>query len=121
MGVVETWVKYLARGDYAGAYALTDHDPYYGWTPELIRKVIAGYGLPMEHADGVVYRVTSPGDAVGSPGEKSVERVSGHERLVGFLYYDLPLNGEWSDLTASFRLESVDDTLNIILEEIHVL
>jgi hypothetical protein len=34
--------------------------------------------------------------------------------------YDLPLNGEWSDLTATFRVEDVDGSVDLVLEEIHV-
>lgn len=39
---VEAWVDYLARGDYRGAFARIDHDPYYRWTPELIEAVSTG-------------------------------------------------------------------------------
>jgi len=34
--------------------------------------------------------------------------------------YDLPLNGNWSDLTATFRVEARADATELILQEIHV-
>jgi hypothetical protein len=34
--------------------------------------------------------------------------------------FDLPLDGEWSDLTATFQIQSFDDVLHLILNEIQV-
>lgn len=48
-------------------------------------------------------------------------REVGPEGSRGRVYFDLPLNGEWSDLTAIFRLEHDKENLLLVLEEIHVL
>jgi len=116
----DDWVDDLERGDYATAFARTVHDPYYGWTPDLIRAVIAGYGLPEPHPSGEVFRVTSRATARGRARYREVDREAVTPGAVAVIRYDLPLNGEWSDLTATFRLESREDGAELILEEIHV-
>lgn len=35
--------------------------------------------------------------------------------------YDIPLDGEWGDLTAQFSIKKVGDAYSIMLEDIHVL
>jgi hypothetical protein len=52
LSVADRWVDCLAAQDYSAAMALTAHDEYYGWTPDLIRGVIEGYGLPDPHPRG---------------------------------------------------------------------
>ena len=121
LSFIETWVNCLAREDYEGAYAHTKHDSYYEWSPKLIEAVINGYGLPEPHPSGEVFKVTSPEAAEGTSGQQVIDRGVGPEGCLGYAYYDLPLNGEWSDLTASFRLENRGEELNVILEEIHVM
>ena len=116
---MEAWIDDLARGDFAGAFAKTKHDPYYGWTPQLIERVIAGYGLPEPHPSGVRYAVTKRASARGHPHTREVER-GGPSPIVARVHHDLPLNGEWSDLTASFRVEALADGVEIFLEDIHV-
>ena len=120
LGFVEMWIDDLARGDFAGAFARTKHDAYYAWTPELLESVIAGYGLPEPHPSGTHYVVTSRAAARGRAHTRTVEREDASSPIVARLYHDLPLNGEWSDLTASFRVERTPDGLDVILEEIHV-
>ncbi len=116
---VEEWIDDLARGDFAAAFARTKHDPYYGWTPELIERVIAGYGLPEPHPSGARYAVTSRASARGHPHTREVERETSLP-VVARVHHDLPLNGEWSDLTASFRVERGASGMDMFLEEIHV-
>jgi hypothetical protein len=122
---VHKWFDCLARGDYEAAYDLTLHHPYYEWTPELMESIINGYGLPHENGE-TKYIVTDWRSASGidSGGEldlyeKHVE--SGGHMQLGHAYYDMPLNGEWSDLSAVFRLVKLEDGAALLLEEIHVL
>jgi hypothetical protein len=56
---VEAWVDRLVVSDFSGAIEMTDHDSYYGWTPDNLREVIEGYGLPEHHPRGS-FRVTAP-------------------------------------------------------------
>jgi hypothetical protein len=118
---IEEWVSDLAAEDYVLAYKRTKHDPYYEWTPELIKKVINGYGLPEPHPSGETFKVTPVKEAKGETPRQEVDRGPYDGNRFGYVYYDLPLNGEWSDLTASFRLEKQDKNLVITLEEIHVM
>jgi hypothetical protein len=118
LALVERWIDDLSRGDYAAAYARTSHDPYYEWTPELIHAVIAGYGLPEPHRRGP-FSVTDRLSAHGTP-RYEIDREDLGPGTVAEVWYDLPLNGEWSDLTATFRFERDGDFLRAVLQEIHV-
>ncbi|GAA4650403.1 hypothetical protein GCM10023116_26860 [Kistimonas scapharcae] len=59
--------------------------------------------------------------AAGNIGQRFVDRCVGPEGCLGFVYYELPLNGEWSDLTANFRIERKGKDRYLVLEEIHVM
>jgi hypothetical protein len=39
---------------------------------------------------------------------------------VGEVWFDLPLDGSWSDLTATFDLQERGGALVLVLQEIHV-
>jgi hypothetical protein len=122
---VHRWFDCLAIGNYKAAYDLTFHDQYYEWTPKLIENIINGYGLPHEQGE-TKYVVTDWRTASGKDrgGEldlydKHVE--SGGYTQLGHAYYEVPLNGEWSDLSAVFRIVKYEDGAALLLEEIHVL
>jgi hypothetical protein len=117
---VEAWMDDLARGDYAAAFQRTEHDPYYEWTPDLMRSVIHGYGLPEPHPCGTVFSVTSRQSALGGPPRRTVDRDAICPGALAEVWYDLPLNGQWSDLTATFRIEPRDNGSVVVLQEIHV-
>ena len=118
---IETWIGKLADEDYVSAYNLVDHDPYYKWSPRLIEKVINGYGLPEPHPSGEVFKVTPISSALGEEPTREIERNNYKDNRIGYVMYDLPLNGKWSDLSATFRLENNEAGVKVILEEIHVL
>ena len=117
---VEAWIDELARGDYGSAFRRTEHDAYYKWTPDLIRAVVQGYGLPEPHHSGMVFAVTPRESAKGGPPQRIVDREHVGPNVVAEVWYDLPLNGEWSDLTCTFRVEPRDDGCVVILQEVHV-
>ena len=117
---VDRWTDELALGEYDRAYARTAHDAYYQWSASLIREVIAGYGLPEAHPSGEVFSVTPRALAAGEQSTREVTRREVPPGAIALVSYNLPLNGEWSDLTATFRLEAAESGLVVILEEIHV-
>jgi hypothetical protein len=117
---VEAWIDDLARGDYATAFRRTEHDPYYEWTPDLMLSVVQGYGLPEPHQSGTVFAVTPRASALGGPPQRIVDRDAVPPHSLAEVWYDLPLNGEWSDLTATFRVEPRGDGSAVVLQEIHV-
>lgn len=120
LALVEAWVDDLAREDYDSAYSRTEHDPYYQWTPALIRSVVEGYGLPEPHRSGEVFKVTDRSKATGRPYNRTIERNESPDSFLAEVWYDLPLNGEWSDLTATFRVVPNGGAWQIVLEQIHV-
>lgn len=117
---VDEWVDDLQKQDYQAAYARTEHDPYYAWTPELIRAVIQGYGLPEPRRDGKIFLVSDRKKARGTKGRREVDREDVRPPAIAEVWYDLPLNGEWSDLTATFRVERRNNGCVLVLQEIHV-
>ena len=118
LSAVETWVADLVSSDYSAAISRTEHDPYYGWTADLLRRVIEGYGTPEPHPGGP-FRVTDPAAALGCKRAR-VGREALPPGAIAVVEYDLPLNGEWSDLTATFRVEPRGDATCLVLEEVHV-
>ncbi|MES2731123.1 MAG: hypothetical protein V4714_05220 [Bacteroidota bacterium] len=126
---VEAWVKFLEQEDYPKAYAYTEHDEYYQWSPELIKEVISGYGLPEPHPNGEVFKVTSV-DPARNQDRMPCQEVNYNDEplpyeekeaeIIGQVWYDLPLNGEWSDLTATFQILKREAYLTLELAEIHV-
>jgi hypothetical protein len=125
---VEAWAELLAADRYEDAFAETLHRAGTGWTPELMRTVISNYGSFEPRRDGKVFRVTSPSqqpirergfffEVVRRYGTDSL----GMETIAGEATYDLPLNGERSDLSALFDLILVDGVLLLSLDDLHVL
>ena len=55
--------------------------------------------------DNVRYRVTARAEAAGTQRNREVDRELRSPGTFATVWYDLPLNGEWSDLTATFGLE----------------
>ncbi len=120
LAFVEAWIDDLARGDYQAAYDRTAHDPYYAWSPSLIQKVIEGYGLPEPCSDGMLFHVTDRQTAKGKCHNRTVDHDHIPDSVVAEVWYDLPLNGEWSDLTATFRIKRCETGCVVVLQEIHV-
>ncbi len=125
--LVRDWVAALAAGDFDGAFAMTAHEAW-GWTPTLIREVIAGYGLPEPAQDGLVHVVTPIDSCCGGPSPRFRVRrfdkpkvLGGGVATIGDVHFDLPLDGEWSDLTAIFWIERNADGVYLVLDQIHVL
>jgi hypothetical protein len=119
---VKMWVDMLAEERFPEAYQLTAHDSHYAWTPDLIRSVVVGYGLPHESGNHE-YRISKICEARGGPSPRwEVDRWQDTEPRyrVGFISFDLPLDGEWSDLTATFEIVVHHGQLILVLQDIHV-
>jgi hypothetical protein len=123
-------MELLADEKYVEAYNLTYHDPGNQWSPAILESVINGYGLLYEPGEEV-FKVTSPNTAIldgRSKVYKDIDLLKEHHTKfhlpdmdrIGHLRYDLPLNGVWSDLTATFYLLQGDDFWALELDEIHV-
>jgi hypothetical protein len=149
LGAVCEWVGLLAEERYQDAYDFLYH-PWLPVLPvnepdvANIKDAVANYGWDQPHPAGP-FKVT-PVEAAApkhSPPfdkplqdirryEEPVERAwdsilvqhggtaSGASRI-GDIYFDLPLTGQWSDLTAIFGIALFDGALVLALESIDVL
>lgn len=128
LDAVRIWVKLLEQERYEEAFQYTFQDPYYEWTPELMRDVIYGYGFPEYQAEVEIYKVTAIEEAVedGSnpyaevnfhmPRKHRIENVL----IVAEIWFSLPLNRKWSDVIATFNVLYMPTSVSLELQEIHV-
>jgi len=126
LAAVRAWVTLLAEERYQDAYDALYHPVGDHWTPRLIETAIRTYGSIEPAATGTSYRVTPLETAIGELSPRhEVDRFDdmpgGVVGLVGMVWFDLPLNGRWSDLTATFYGERRDATLVVELNDIHVM
>jgi hypothetical protein len=121
-----SWSELMAVGEMQAACDLLDEPRGDGrrWTPELLRESIEidhfgpGTVFSKMHPDGVIY--SDP---------HAVQSKSPHRNVVGrlddgegyWLDWDLPLNGEWSDLTAQFLFTRSDEGFRVCLYDLHVM
>jgi hypothetical protein len=122
LNALGVWLNALDEEDYEKASKMLYWPPWSkGWSADIIKRLIVNYGAVDPRKDGQVFKVTDPNIAQGNP-DNSVRRFSQTESgAVGDVCYDLPLNGEWSQVTATFRLYRIGDEMGFGLEDIHVL
>ena len=131
---VSDWVNYLAQERYADALSMLYPVPgnSYPWTPDLLETVITNYGFVEPRDDGRTFIVTPPEEAQASDGympvhnirrygKDAIRELEGGVVRVAHVLYDLPLNGEWSDVTAIFELYHIGDGLVLALNDVHVM
>ena len=120
----QDWFDLLAAGRLAEACGRLDEPNHYGvvWTPEAIVELVQET-FPAETIFGRAHpegpRFTSPRTARG----RERHHFSAFADGSGFsLDYDVPLNGEFSDLTAQFEFHwRAGRTLAIRLHDLHVM
>ena len=120
---VYNWFELLAQGKIAEACALVDEPDSDGfaWNEDkLVSLLNFNYGpdsiFVKEHPKGPVF--TSPTTAQGRHVPIFVEYDDHSGYVVQIL---IPLNGEWSDLTAMFEFEIRNDMLVVKLDDFQVL
>ena len=125
---VDHWIGLLAEERYEEAFKLLYlNSPLDdGWSPDLIRALVQNYGISEPCRDGKVHRVTPIAQTSGGRPNpcRMVFRYdddNGAKGLEGYIHFDLPLDGEWSDVTASFDIWRIEDKLVLHLEDMHVL
>lgn len=117
IAAVDHWAALLEAEQYQAAFEATAHDPEMKWTPDLIRQVIAQYG---DAEPG--QKVTREGKPTDITQRKSVTRFAKNKRgFVGWVWYDLNINGFASDLTATFGIRAEQGSLALVLEDVHVM
>jgi len=132
--VIEAWVGLLVEKKYERAIAMLATlrpllDPpatETGWTPELLARVIQNYGLLEPREDDKTFSVTPIATTMGNGPRFEVTWFDkpvgvGWGASVGHAHHDLPLNGEWSDVTATFDILDTAEGLVLALDDIHVM
>ena len=113
---VANWLDLLAQGHAEQAMTLIDEPNSYGvkWGPEQLSSVLKSYG---GNSNKVVV-VTSPFSASGQQHASLIALAN----RSGYAYdHDIPLNGQWSDLTAQFEFLKHPNGFAVVLQDIHVL
>lgn len=123
LAAVAEWTELLVNGDVEAANAFLMHEseaPF--WTPALIRDAITNYGSFEPRADRRQFWVTSPRTATGKTPRQEVTRHPTHpgreSNYVAEVWFDLPLNGTWSDVAATFLVKEIDRGLVFELDDI---
>lgn len=126
LDVLRDWIELLAQDKYNEAFEMFRYGENSGWTPEHIRTWINNCTAWEPWDTGEVFKVTSLKEPISgksyncdvnwwdSPPPNCKE-------CKGVVYFDLPLNGEWSDITAMFDIIELDDCLILELDDIHIL
>lgn len=119
--VVREWVGLLAEERYRDAcdFLFQEGDDPHAWTPELIETLITNYGSLYSYDENMAFKITPLNDTQGEPGY-DIERFE-EGRPEGYVLFDLPLNGHWSDLTAIFDLSVINSELVLELSSIEVM
>jgi hypothetical protein len=122
---VEKWIGLLVQERYDEAFGMFYRQSPLddGWSPALIRALVENYGSPEPSADGPVCHVTSIAETSGGRPQpyRKVYRFEEEDGVEGYIHFDLPLDGKWSDVTAVFDVWKMDDKLVLHLEGMHVL
>lgn len=108
---VREWIELLIEERYTDAYAFLYHRPDDPFSPEVLEAFIQNCGnLAPDLARKEVLKVTAPEVAVDPIGSHSYElwRDDRTGTLDG-MWFSLPLNGRWSDLSGVFDFPVVDE------------
>jgi hypothetical protein len=111
-----SWIRLLSIGKLGEAIKQIDAPNSYGveWSAKSIQKVLEDYV-----GEGVEFSITDPNEMEGD-GRPNLFMFNG---LQGFAFdLNLPINGEWSDLTVQFEfIKKGKGYYSVILNDINVL
>lgn len=127
--IVRRWCEKLVMEDYDAALSIVKHQAY--MTPALLRTLVETYGSPDPPVEGEHrYKVTPLESARYRPGDEPVnnpfprhivERNPDEVRAPIEVWFDMPLDGYWSDLTAIFDVVQEDGMLVLMFDDLHVM
>jgi hypothetical protein len=115
---IDRWAALMEQEDYEAAFDFTDHMDT-GWDPEGIQEVVKAYGDADPNQ-----RVTLAGVPTDVQQRKEVDRWpdTNPYGYFGEIWYDLNIDGQVSDLTATFALRRTEDGgVAVHLNDIHVM
>jgi hypothetical protein len=124
--MVRQWMGLVSNRDFVSASAFLTPVPGTKviYSPDVIRDVFGRYSKKYREADpatrDVFFPKVSDPMLIDRSGENLV--IYGRARVgIAFLEYDVPVDGTWSDLTASFFLLRVEGGFGLGLQDVHVL
>ncbi len=108
LDIVRTWIDILATRDYEAAIsAIISDSERETWTPYFLEVAVERYRSPEYYPAVEKFYVTDWRTAEGGNPE-AMQQVRWYKPnssgLVGTAEFDLPLNGQWSDLQAEFDI-----------------
>jgi hypothetical protein len=114
------WVGALANGSLdLACNMLFDNSDWVN--PQMIEALVSNHGLLEQPVRLGPHRVTSPSSAIGTPCHSvKRRRLDSPDGIAGDAFIELPLDGEWSSLTAVFIIYNVDGRLAFKLEALEV-
>lgn len=130
LGCVREWVNLLAQQKFEAAFEMLMPSEKEFFSPQILQQLTANYGQLEPRSDGLIFSVTPWEFAVCPEGRaKPYQDVEWYEAskirkgdpVVGDVHFDVPLNGEWSDLTAVFWIHAIDGGFALELERIEIL
>lgn len=128
LAVAGEWTNRLVAEDFAGAWEMLLHRPGEVWapTPDALKTRIRQCGCESPTPSEAL-RVTPTATATGERWRRlpALSRTADGDTyrgpaIRGRLDWQLPLNGAWSDLVASFDLLEHDDALVFALAALRV-
>jgi hypothetical protein len=105
--VVQAWVDLWAELGPEAAFTAIAADGQNTWTPEWLEQAVANYRPSEMYPDTQEFAVTpcESAKAINHDPTRKVEWYKPNKsRLAGYVNFDLPLNGQWSDLLAEFEV-----------------
>lgn len=121
LSLIYEWMGLLMEERYEEAFHFFVNEEHnlWHWSPVILRMIIQGYGDIDDYQEG--NKVTPWEDASEPSRARKDINWYDNNRQRGYIWLDLPLNGEWSDLTAILTLEVMNERLMIELESIEVM
>lgn len=106
--IVRQWIDVLASEDYATVFSELGYSrsPYFDCSGgEAIRREIKKYRSPEFYPDVTDFKVTDSRIVKGGnpkPKQIVIRYKPNNLKMAGAVEFDLPINGQWSDLAADF-------------------
>jgi len=120
---IHSWFDLLAKGEVDRACEDLDRLNSYGirWTAEKIENVVKdnfgpGTVFSSNHPEGPVFTTV-----IETNGKSRADIVKFNDGSGFSVEHDVPLNGEWSDLTAQFEFLGKIPEFKVVLHDLHVL
>jgi hypothetical protein len=127
LNIIQDWIELLAQERYKEAHEMLYQPEDNSWTSELVKNAISGYKSSgnITNDPSYVTPIQEVQTGEGINPNRDIQWFTGEDqrkdKYAGVIHFDLPINGEWSDLTAIFFIHQLEEVFAIELETIHIL